>query len=590
MLRLVISLLLFQCAAATYNIGPIDVSVPVALNIRVAEGVVHVNWTTGVPPQNPVVYVWKASDGVKSAVSVPADGRFFFAVGNPQYHVSAKITGLTGVGAGYIVVASDYDKNQDFRLRSASSFRLPFNFVEGETVGNQWCYPGYSPGGPVFYDSLRTPEQIHLSTSGSDNGLLITWKHTLKPDTAFITTFPLLNGTWMYKNAVNHTVQRMQNLTYPAQSRWYVTGEVANLTPGATYGYVVTGVFSGQAFKSSPTVFKVLEEGVVPRICFIGDFGLYQGLVAPELTRLVNNDEIDLIIHVGDIAYNLPDENGSVGDRWLVGVSPSASQVPYLVSPGNHDTGGPTLNFSDFSTRFAMPQYSSFSSLFWRQKIGPLLLLSFNSEGLFSYNNETDRHYETQYNWLANQLENVDSSVKWIIAFAHRPMYCGFSGYKDCCSITGRSTRFGVLNEKTNQWQFGLEQLFAKHKVDLIVTGHVHSYERFWPTFSWGDGNGSASSPYTNPTAPVHIICGASGTAEGCDPFYGLDSITHQHVWPYTGNALNISAFRTEARGYGIVSPNNGKLRYQQFACGWDNCLATPYDEIELQKTTNRSL
>ena len=510
--RCLFLLLLFHSVIGigTYNIGPIDESVPIGLNIKVTEGVVHVNWTTGVPPQNPVVYYWKMSEGAKSGMSVPANGSFFFAVGNPQYHISATITGLTGVGDGYVVIASDYDKNQNFRLRSASSFRLPFNFVEGETVGNLWSYPGYSPGGPKYVDSLRTPEQIHLSTTGGDNSLFVTWKHTLKPDLAYITTFPLLNGTWKYSNAVNHTVQKMQNLTYPMQSRWYVSGEIANLTPGGTFGYFAVGVYAGKAFKSAPTTFRVLKTGEVPRICFIGDFGLYQGLVAPELTRLVNNDEIDMIIHVGDIAYNLPDDNGSVGDRWLVGVSPSASQVPYLVSPGNHDEGGPTLNFSDFSTRFTMPQYQSFKSLFWSQKVGSLLLLSFNSEGLFSYS-DTDKHYETQYNWLSNQLQNKDASVKWIIAFAHRPMYCGYSGYKDCCSIPGRSTRFGVFNKQTNKWQFGLEELFAKYKVDVVITGHVHSYERFWPTYAWNDGNGSALEPYTNPSAPVHIICGASG-------------------------------------------------------------------------------
>ena len=77
-----------------------------------------------------------------------------------------------------------------------------------------------------------------------------------------------------------------------------------------------------------------------------------------------------------------------------------------------------------------------------------------------------------------------------------------------------------------------------------------------------------------------------TGTAEGCDPFYGLDSLTHQHVWPYNGDALNISAFRTEARGYGIVSVNGDgdQLQYGQFACGWDTCLSTPYDSINITK------
>ena len=57
---------------------------------------------------------------------------------------------------------------------------------------------------------------------------------------------------------------------------------------------------------------------------------------------------------------------------------------------------------------------------------------------------------------------------------------------------------------------FGLEDLFYKYGVDLEFWAHEHLYERMWPLYDRNVYNGSLEEPYTNPTAPVHIITGSA--------------------------------------------------------------------------------
>jgi hypothetical protein len=45
----------------------------------------------------------------------------------------------------------------------------------------------------------------------------------------------------------------------------------------------------------------------------------------------------DLLLHLGDFAYDLMDNNGAVGDTFFDQIEPIASNVPYMGCPGNHE-------------------------------------------------------------------------------------------------------------------------------------------------------------------------------------------------------------------------------------------------------------
>ena len=46
--------------------------------------------------------------------------------------------------------------------------------------------------------------------------------------------------------------------------------------------------------------------------------------------------------------------------------------------------------------------------------------------------------------------------------------------------------------------------------VDIVLTGHEHIYERYWPIYDFHVKNGSSEEPYTDPGAPVHVVTGAA--------------------------------------------------------------------------------
>lgn len=59
-------------------------------------------------------------------------------------------------------------------------------------------------------------------------------------------------------------------------------------------------------------------------------------------------------------------------------------------------------------------------------------------------------------------------------------MYCS-NDNKDDCTNYESLVRVGLPFLKV----YGLEDLFFKHKVDLEIWAHEHSYERLWPIYDF---------------------------------------------------------------------------------------------------------
>ncbi len=76
-----------------------------------------------------------------------------------------------------------------------------------------------------------------------------------------------------------------------------------------------------------------------------------------------------------------------------------------------------------------------------------------------------------QYDWLQRELSA--SEARWKFAVHHHPPYSSDENdYGD--TWKGRSTR-GDLRVRQ------LSALYDEHGVDLVMNGHIHSYERTWP-------------------------------------------------------------------------------------------------------------
>lgn len=135
--------------------------------------------------------------------------------------------------------------------------------------------------------------------------------------------------------------------------------------------------------------------------------------------------------------------------------------------------------------------------------------------------------YTPQYTWLEQELPKVHrSETPWLIVLLHSPWY--------------NSNNYHYMEGESMRVMF--EPWFVQHKVDLVFSGHVHSYERSVSFSSFKQiknlnkqhnnnfcllsrqkrvsnvryniTNG-LSTPVEDASAPVYITIGDGGNIEG---------------------------------------------------------------------------
>lgn len=93
-----------------------------------------------------------------------------------------------------------------------------------------------------------------------------------------------------------------------------------------------------------------------------------------------------------------------------------------------------------------------------------------------------------QCKWLAKTLETVDrEKTPWLIVGIHVPIYNTYTEHRDDDQVLAAAQHF--------------EPLFVRHRVNLVVSGHVHAYMRTKPV-KFGQ---------VHPEGPVYMIVGSSG-------------------------------------------------------------------------------
>ncbi|XP_049700211.2 acid phosphatase type 7 [Helicoverpa armigera] len=272
--------------------------------------------------------------------------------------------------------------------------------------------------------------------------------------------------------------------------------------------------------------FRTFSEDGPVRAAIYGDLGNANAQSLPYLQDEAERNYYDLILHVGDFAYNMDDNDALVGDEFMRQIQPIAAIVPYMTCPGNHERA---YNFSNYAARFSMPGRDS--SLFYSFDVDPVHFISISTE-VYHSRELNEELISSQYDWVKNDLQRANlpenrSKRPWIILFGHRPMYCS-NILSDCDS---ESTRFGI----DGKW--ALEPFLKDYGVDLVIWAHEHSYERTYPLYDGEVHKGSEEQPYVNPGAPVHIITGSAGCKE-------------EHHKPFNSSHADWSVFRSLDYGY----------------------------------------
>ncbi len=299
---------------------------------------------------------------------------------------------------------------------------------------------------------------------------------------------------------------------------------------------------------------------------------------------------VGLVTHVGDLSYACG--SGFVWEQWMQLIQPVAAHVPYMVAVGNHEydhlensttPGGGGVDISgvlgpsfhpawgDYrddsygecgvttAKRFTMPAGSSGSNgVFWYSfDYGPVHFTIFSAEHNFTQGSE-------QFAWLQQDLAAAHSSrerTPWLVVQMHRPMYASEAP-------DGAHDQHLVVAERLRE---NLEPMFSTAGVDLVMTGHLHSYERSCSVLNEtcvGQGQGGI----------VHLRVGtAGGQSDNCK---AIDPACPNNDTMYFYNDTAWREVGLYQYGYARVTVPNASALHVEFVQN-DNNVA---DEVWLRK------
>lgn len=367
-------------------------------------------------------------------------------------------------------------------------------------------------------------KQIHLAQGLTPCSMTISWvtKDDCYSHVIYGKNDALLDN-YMYGKSTTY------NFTYPLNNpHFYESGFIhhvliTELQPSTLYFYKCGDLDA--SIKSELLNFTTLHNvGDHKQFTFgvIGDLG-QTDFSKSTISHIVKDSSIKMILHAGDLSY--ADCNAPLWDSYGDIVEPVSKKIPWMVCAGNHEIEFDGVNpyglYTAFEKRYQMPYVKeaefgeiiipiennpytdyprctpsifqseyNFGNSFYSFESGMTHIIYLNP---YSNTNTSS----AQYKWVANNLALVNrNSTPWVIVVMHCPWYS--------------SNQNHYADTQTFWMRESMEKLFYIHNVNLVISGHVHAYERTYPVYKNN----------TNIYAPVYITIGDGGNLEGLDNTY----------------------------------------------------------------------
>ena len=373
------------------------------------------------------------------------------------------------------------------------------------------------------------PLGIHLAfgDDGSSRSMTVMWEtaapFAMRP--SVVVTAPAFRTYTGTTAAMNTSASR---------TVWLHTVRLNGLQAGTRYTYRVDGAVSSAQFT---TMDDAPRDAV--RVAAFGDTGnsaAFSSRTLPAVRAEVMNGSVAAVLHTGDLAYYTKDNSGRQGSHHTEELAHlTASAVALMVVPGNAEVfcyrppGIPSWGACtyDFQRRFILPGWNRSHSLWSSFNIGRAHVLMLDSEAV-TWCGATQNHSAqlefARADLIAATAPAALSARPWLIAMVHRPLY------SSCNSTSEQQTL-----------RSGFASLFVEFEVDVVLSGHVHSYERTFPVRGNYSTTTNASvehecverasargvtsdamiDVYRNCRSPAHIVTGAGGNGESIDKFSG---------------------------------------------------------------------
>ncbi|KAI4323479.1 hypothetical protein L6164_023078 [Bauhinia variegata] len=223
------------------------------------------------------------------------------------------------------------------------------------------------------------------------------------------------------------------------------------------------------------------------------------------ISKDVDSKKVDSVFHIGDISY----ATGFLveWDYFLNLIKPVASRASYMTAIGNHerdyDSSGSVYITPDSGGECGVP-YEAYFPMPTAGKDKPWYSIEQGSVHFTVISTEHDwSENSEQYQWMKKDMVSVNrKNTPWLVFIGHRPMYTSSKG----------------LFSADSNFLKAVEPLLLQNKVDLVLFGHVHNYERTCSIYTkqcaampTKDGNGVDTYDHRNYSAPVHVVIGMGG-------------------------------------------------------------------------------
>ncbi|NQU33584.1 MAG: metallophosphoesterase family protein [Bacteroidetes bacterium] len=191
-------------------------------------------------------------------------------------------------------------------------------------------------------------------------------------------------------------------------------------------------------------------------------FGDPQNDIKSQWSRIIRkayqyNPNCSFMLYAGDIINNAGSD--IQWDEWFKAGSFIYGMVPQFLTPGNHDYDGLTLD-PHWNAQFTQPHNGP------KGLEGTCFFIDYKNLRVISFDSAVDGELEhedgyevtSQKAWLDSVLKN--NTKEWVIVTTHLPFY------------SPKESRDNELIRRNFQ------PILEKYGVDLVLTGHDHSYGR----------------------------------------------------------------------------------------------------------------
>jgi len=304
----------------------------------------------------------------------------------------------------------------------------------------------------------------------------------------------------------------------PTENTVYNSALLNGLRPDTTYHYSVSN--DGVNWSADVT-FTTAAEGLTDfRFTMVGDEATSDSTSLPIAQAIAAlNPKFNVV--VGDLSYagggsgyyangvptDVSDFSPGLWDQYLGIVGPAAAQsIPWQVGVGNHEMEPLANNgYVGFTTRFPQayaPASDTGSTVVKAFTHGNVAVIQLDGNDLSAELSDNNGYTGgLQTSWLERQLASYrapGSGIDFIVVGFHNMVYS---------SNTTHGSDGGI--------RLVWGPLFDRYEVDLVVSGHVHAYERSYPVIGSEVTKVVPSGGKVHPGSEGTTYIGAGGGGQG---------------------------------------------------------------------------